>query len=166
MQRKTIPGHFTRISDAGHHVGVSEEEARRQLTPTSRNVDEAISVLKQNPWAPLTVDGGAIRYEVHTAPVVTVPNGGPVLRGPHLFTPEQVVSHLLDLVADHAPTAYDRLFDRYQEVARANPDGFAAELMEVLDNVAGPGITFTARRSEHDDFDTLGFWPTQENPDE
>lgn len=161
MQRKTIPGHFTRIKD-GQQIGIGEEEARRLLAGHCADVDSKIAEMKASPSLEVPAEGGSLVYHVHRAPPLVVGQGGPVLRGTHLHTPAEQVAFLLDLVADHDPLSYDQLFDRCQEIAPPGLDRFAADLMEVLDNVAGPDITFTVRPTGEDGFMTLGFWPTLE----
>ena len=161
MQRKTIPGHFTRVKD-GQQIGIGEEEARRLLTGHCPDVDSKILEMKASPSLEVAAEGGSLVYHVHRAPPLAVGQGGPVLRGTHLFTAAEQVAFLLDLVADHDPLSYDHYYQRYQELDPPGLDRFAADLMEVLDNVAGPDITFTARPTGEDAFMTLGFWPTTE----
>ena len=161
MQRKTIPGHFTRI-DGSNHIGISEEEARRLSAGHCRDVDEHIASMKRNPFARLKAEGCQLVYEVHRAPVATVPQGGPSIAAD--APARDQLQFMLDLVADHDPVSYDRAWDRVNDPEGPAPEEDAAALMELLDNVAGPDITFTVRGHEvaGETHLKLGFWPTEE----
>ena len=154
-QRRTIPGHFSRRVGP-QHVGISEEEARRLLAPTNRDVDEATATLKSNPLASLKSDNCLVVFEVHSAPAETVADGGPHLVSPASYTDEETAEFLLDLIAQVAPASYNGLYDRYHELQPPQVDAFVSSLMEQLDNVAGPEITFTVQ--EVNGTQVLGFY--------
>lgn len=161
MQHKTIPGHFTKVAGS-NSIGISEEEARRLLAGHHRDLDEAVASLKANPFGLFKAEGCAIRYEVHSAPIETVPNGGPALRGP-FEDYEGQVQFLLDLVADHDPVNYERLFARVEELleAPAGPDASITLLMEQLDSLRTDLLFGLQRAHPEDTHLTLGFWPLE-----
>lgn len=160
MQRKTIPGHFTRI-DGSTHIGISEEEARRLVVP---DVERNIASMKASPFSKIQGENCQLMYEVHSSPVQTVENGGPLMRKVEVFGLPEIIEFMLDLVLAHRPTLYDHFCGQYEMIRPAVYDNFAATLMEVLDAAAGPDITFTARQQEiaGETITTLGFWPTEE----
>lgn len=157
-QRRTIPGHFSKRVGP-QHTGISEEEAIRLLTPTNRDAAEAIATLKASPLSPLKGDNCLVVYEVHRAPVEVFGDGGPHLVDPASYTPEETAEYLLDLIAQVAPASYNQLFDRYHELKPPQVDAFVASLMEQLDNLAGPEITFTV--NEVNDVQVLAFFPLE-----
>lgn len=166
MQHKTIPGHFTKVAGSSC-IGISEEEARRLLGGHHRDIDQAVEGLKANPFGLFKAEDCAIRYEVHRAPVETVPDGGPSLRGP--FDDREVqVQFMLDLVADHDPVNYERLFARVEQLLEAEDgaspsavDGLIALLMEQLDSLRTDLLFGLQRAHPEDTHLTLGFWPLE-----
>lgn len=161
MHPKTIAGHFTKLVD-NSETCISREEATRLLSNHWADVSKAIAELEATPGKELSGEDCRLRYTLLTQPPVTADQGGPSLRGTHLFSPQEQCNFLLGLVADHDPLSYAKYYQRYQELDPPELDRFAADLMEVLDNVAGPDITFTVRPTGDDGFMTLGFWPTLE----
>lgn len=157
MQRKTIQGHFTRI-DGSAQVGISEAEARRLIAQHCRDVDEHIASLKGNPFSPVVGEGCKVMFEVHRAPVVTFPDGGPGLRAE--AGAEEHAQFIMDLLADHDPVAYTRFINLYEQAEPSGRDSILAAAMEILDNYR-EGTTFTVRAA-HDDTQILAFWPTEE----
>lgn len=158
LTRRTIPGHFSKRVGP-QHTGISEQEAIRLLTPTNRDSAEAIATLKANPLSPLKGDDCLVVYEVHSAPIELIGDGGPHLVSPASYTPEETAEYLLDLIAQVAPSSYNQLFDRYHELKPPQVDAFVATLMEQLDNVAGPTVTFTVQ--EVNGTQVLAFFPLE-----
>lgn len=158
LTRKTIQGHFTRI-DGSTQVGISETEARRLLVQHCRDVDEHIASLKGSPFAPVIGEGCKVMFEVHRAPVVTFPDGGPGLRAMEA-TPDEHAQFVMDQLADHDPVAYLRFANLYDQAEPAGRDSILAAAMEILDNCSAD-TTFTVRAA-HDDTQILAFWPAEE----
>lgn len=160
FNRKTIPGHFTRLAGSSQ-IGIGEEEARRLLQGSVRDVDESIASLKANPFGPFAIgEGGTVRYEVHKGPVVTVPDGGPALRGPFDDARRQA-QFMLDLIADLDPISYDRLFERVEEKWEDAQEAMLALLMEQLDSLRTDLLFGVQHAHPEDEHLTLGFWPIE-----
>lgn len=162
LNRKTIQGHFTKL-DGPNQIGVSEEEARRLLHGHCRDVDEQILSLKRNPFGKVVGESCLVRYEVHKAPVVAVPDGGPALRGPFVNVIDQA-QFMLDLIGDHDPAHYDQLFDQVETQLTNTgtvPDPTLATLMEHLDDLRSDMFFGVQRTNPEDEGLTLGYWPLE-----
>lgn len=162
MQKLNVAGGFIR-QDGAHETAISDDEARRLLSTTCRDVEEMVANMKANHGGKIKADDLLLCYRYQAEPVVTACQGGPVMRLPEMFSVADQLTWLLELVAKHAPSHYETNFDRWV-VLSERPDcqeQLAGDLMEVLDNVCGPDITFSANSITPDET-IVGFWPIEE----